>query len=720
MQPFTPEFGQTQVEPGTETVTIGEFDYEAIVEDGRGWVRETTAGGVQNFGIEYALGGKNIFYFLTRLEGGKLQVLPLAYDVRKQEWFNSTGSMVRHSAELEDEALDWRERPLTFNTSCFGCHVSQLSTNYNLEDDTYRTVWAEPGINCETCHGPAGDHVKAFQEAAATGEHPEDLKIILTSAFSTEQTNSMCAPCHAKMDPLTPSFMPGDKFWDHYNLHTLEHADFYADGRDLGENYTMTSWLMSPCVEAGSFDCLHCHTSSGRNRHTGDDADNACLPCHEQHVKDPEKHSHHPASDRSSRCVSCHMPMTEFARMQRHDHSMLAPTPAATIEFESPNACNICHDKESSRWADRWVRKWYERDYQAPVLERARLLDKARRDNWSDLEATLEFLRGEDRNEVVVTSLIRTLHSSDDLSRWPILLELMNHESPLVRSATAAAMADSPDAKAVESLMSATADEFRVVRIEAARALSGYPRELMPQAGRNDFERAYAELENSYRSRPDQWSSHYNLGNLAMDRGQTKQALGYYKHAERLNPANILPLVNSSMAHARIGQNDQAEAKLRKALELDAANAAVHFNLGLILAERGDRKNAKDHLRAALEADQELAPAAYNLGVLMAPENLDEAVDWCGKAWKWRPDDPKYGYTYAFYLLQQGETAQGQKVLRELLKAHPSFATGYALLADSYQRQGQPAKARAVYEGALKSGELPPAARQQFEARLRQ
>jgi len=38
---------------------------------------------------------------------------------------------------------------------------------------------------------------------------------------------------------------------DHYDLAALEHPDFYPDGRDLGENYTYTLWLMSPCVQSG-------------------------------------------------------------------------------------------------------------------------------------------------------------------------------------------------------------------------------------------------------------------------------------------------------------------------------------------------------------------------------------------------------------------------------------------------------------------------------------
>ena len=60
------------------------------------------------------------------------------------------------------------------------------------------------------------------------------------------------------------------------------------------------------------------------------------------------------------------MPETTFARMRRHDHTLLPPAPAATLAFGSPNACNLCHKDQDARWADGWVRKWYPRDYQAP------------------------------------------------------------------------------------------------------------------------------------------------------------------------------------------------------------------------------------------------------------------------------------------------------------------------------------------------------------------
>ena len=150
-----------------------------------------------------------------------------------------------------DAPLDWRHSAFTFNTSCYKCHVSQLSTNYDPATKTYHTAWAEPGINCETCHGPGEEHVRLFR-SLPKGSRPADWKIIRTKEFSAGQINDSCAPCHAKMSPLDEDFRPGDRYFDHFDLVTLEDRDFYPDGRDLGENYTFTSWRMSPCASPAS------------------------------------------------------------------------------------------------------------------------------------------------------------------------------------------------------------------------------------------------------------------------------------------------------------------------------------------------------------------------------------------------------------------------------------------------------------------------------------
>jgi tetratricopeptide (TPR) repeat protein len=717
MQPVTAGLAQADLESQEEAILIGEIAYRAVLDENGGHVLELGPGGEKRYPMVHALGGKNVYYFLTPLERGRLQVLPVAFDLNAREWFDTTASGVRHfpGPEDEDEPLSWRDWPYTFNTGCFSCHVSQLELNYDLATDTYSSAWAEPGINCETCHGPAGEHVRVCQ-AAPPEQPPEDLRIVITKTFTVQQTNDLCAPCHAKMLPLSTSFPPGERYYDHFGLTTLEHEDFYPDGRDLGENYTQTTWLMSPCVAAGELDCVHCHTSSGRYRHA-DDPDQSCLPCHESRVATAAEHTRHPEGSSGSRCISCHMPATWFARMERHDHSMRPPTPATTLAFESPNACNICHTDKDAAWADALVREWRPRDYQAPVLHFAGLIAAARVGDWSRLPEMLDYLGSPDRNEVVAASLIHLLRRCENEAKFAALLMAMGDPSPLVRAAGAEALGDRPALDVVPALLEATRDEYRLVRVRAAAALAGLPPTGLGPRDRESLRQAMAEFEETMKSRPDDAASSYNLGNFYLGRGEPGQAASSYETAVRLQPAMIQPRVNAAHAYLALGRADAAEASLLQAIELAPDDPAAYFNLGLLLGEQGRRRDAIEALRRALKADSELVPAAYNLGVLLAETDLEEAVHWCARAAAGRPGEARYAYTLAFYQKQAGDLAGAIGTLGDLIKRSPGHADAYALLASIYEEAGRVEDARALYLQAAEAPELDDGTRSQFAAR---
>jgi tetratricopeptide (TPR) repeat protein len=719
MQPYTAEFAKKSLTSQTAEVKTGKLSYRAEVSGSTGWVRQRGPGGEKKYRIEYVLGGKNVYYFLSTLEKGRLQTLPVAYDVGKKEWFDTSASGVRHfPGGQAGQRVDWKDPAYTFNTSCYGCHVSQLSTNYDLKADRYSTTWAEPGINCETCHGPSAEHNRVLREAPK-GQKPEDLKIVGWKNFTPEQKNAACSVCHAKMSPVTATFAPGDRFFDHFDLATLEDPDFYPDGRDLGENYTYTSWMLSPCAKGGKLDCVTCHTSSGRYRFKAEEkANEACMPCHENHVKDPTAHTHHQQGSTGNKCISCHMPMTSFARMNRTDHSMLPPTPSATIAYKSPNACNLCHTDKDAVWADKYVREWRARDYQAPVLERAALIDAARKRDWKQLPAMLDTIAGKGRDEIFAASLIRMVQASGDPRVAPALLVAIRDSSPLVRSAAAAALQSVPTKETVQALVEAAGDDYRLVRVRAAASLAGYRDLPLDDARKKSLAAANGEYLASILSRPDQWASHYNLGNYYLDRGDFKQAVASYDTALKLEPRAVLAMVNESMAYARMAENKKADDGLQKALKIDPGNAAANFNMGLLKAEENDPKGAEMHLRAALKADPQMAQAAYNLCVILSGDHLDEALGFCRQAAELRRDVPRYAYTMAFFQQRSGDTAGAIAALVELIARYPAYADAYLLLGGIHEQEGDKVKAGEVYGKGLAAEGVPEITKLQMKARL--
>ena len=160
MQPYTAAFAKARLTPQEGDITIGKRKYRAEVGEGAGCIREIGPDGEHKYPIVHVMGGKNVYYLLTPLDRGRLQVLPLAYDVHKKVWYDMAASGVRHFPDRRDEALDWTDHMFAFNTTCFNCHVTELSTNYNLATDAYHTTWSEPGISCESCHGSAKEHVR--------------------------------------------------------------------------------------------------------------------------------------------------------------------------------------------------------------------------------------------------------------------------------------------------------------------------------------------------------------------------------------------------------------------------------------------------------------------------------------------------------------------------------------------------------------------------------
>jgi tetratricopeptide (TPR) repeat protein len=226
--------------------------------------------------------------------------------------------------------------------------------------------------------------------------------------------------------------------------------------------------------------------------------------------------------------------------------------------------------------------------------------------------------------------------------------------------------------------------------MRAADTLAALPPEMIDEKDRQALGKATAELESSFRARPDDAMSYYNLANLYMDLGDLQKAVEFFETAIKMRSNSILPLVNASLAYARLGDSVKAEAKLKQALAVDPGSAEAHFNMGLLKAEQDDFDGAKGHLRSALKTDPNFPEAAYNLCILVSKDNLDEAVGLCRKAHDLRPRDAKYAYTLAFYLRQKGKLEEAIEILQKVLQQQPNFTDASMLLRDLYEQQKTP------------------------------
>ena len=718
LQPWSADLAAA-LPPQPEAIEADGFMYMTHITPERGWMSDNEG---REYEIEYAMGGKNYYNFLTLMEDGRLQVLPLLYDVQHDKWKNTTRSMLRHFDDgREDAPVSWRDPMLTFNAECFRCHVSQSESNYDPETDSYDTTWEEPGISCEACHGPSSEHVRVCKEAS-DDDPPEDLAIIKWRELTVKQQNDSCAGCHTKGGAITDAFDTGDDYWDHYDLATFEHGDYYASGHDLGENYTMGSWWLSPCATEGNLSCTYCHTSSGRYKFSGENANEACLVCHESRRKDAAEHMHHPGGG-AAECTDCHMAMHSFGGMNQSDHSMRPPLPNLSIAVGSRNACIICHTNQTDEWALEHVRDWHPNFDQdrAFEMERALLVQALRDGDREQLPAALEYMANPRSDPLFATSMIRLLPPSDDPRQHSVLRRLATEaEHPLLRSAAAAALDGDNNPGDRPALFAALSDPARLVRVRAAERLAALPEEDVPEEHRDAYSSAMGEMWNAYNLRLDHWGPHYNTANILMRQERYREAAAKYDRAHVLRPDIAPPLINSAMAFAHLGELEAAEERLLKAIDLPEPSPEAHFNLGLLYAEQQSRDQAETHLRQAFKLQPHNAQAAYNLAVLLSKKNPAAALRWSRKAHETQPHNGRYAYTYAFYQLEANDRAGAIQTLESAISQEPCNADVYRLLASIYMQAGQGAKAAAVYHKAYKNENLPIRIRHDFNMQRRQ
>ena len=271
------------------------------------------------------LGGKNVYYFLTPLERGRLQVLPLGYNVHEKKWFDVPGSGVRHFVDQADAALDWRHSAFTFNTSCHSCHVSQLSRNYDAQTDSYHTTWASRGSTARPATARWPNTSACAAESASPGETPQDLKIISFKNFSKEQLNSSVRPSPREnvagehelrsRRVLLRSFRPG-----HPGKPRLL-SRRPRPGRELHVHF-LASESLRAIRPPGLLAVPHLQRAFQVQRRRFQPR---LAPCHAEKVANLTAHSFHKAGSSGNQCVACHMPTTGFAAMMRTDHSIARP-----------------------------------------------------------------------------------------------------------------------------------------------------------------------------------------------------------------------------------------------------------------------------------------------------------------------------------------------------------------------------------------------------------
>ena len=576
-------------------------DGPLVVAAGGLAMRGSALGTAQDVPLAYALGRNRVEQYVGPLVPGRLQALPLAFDVQRREWFDLFASDPRSPEHWGH----WTNRGMSASAQCLFCHTTGYDKGYRQATDTYESRWAEMGVGCEACHGPGRAHVDV-RHAGRSDRY---------GRFDPDATEAVCGSCHSRRVERA-EWMPGERFLDVFEPELLDTRAHHPDGQVREELYELVAFQTSTMHRQG-VRCTSCHLDTKRPRPQGNAL---CRTCHAAEYE-AERHTRHRAGGAGAACAGCHMPITVYMeRDPRHDHSFQRPDPELTQAIGVPNACNRCHADRDAAWAAAHVRAWYPDD-RVRAERRAVAIAIARgRDGDPDAVPALLALLAGDGDAVRRASAARLLAAFPTTSGvTTTLVRALDDREPLVRAGAAWTLAQrpalAPDVRA--GLERRLDDPVRVVRLHAALGLRHLDAAGLPPATARALAAAGAEWQRSQALGADTPEAHYNLAIFLAARGEVEAAVAAYREALRLWPGSIQARHNLAMLLAQQGRLDEAAAELRALLARDPVPQSA-FALGLVYGQMGRWRDAAQALEQCLREDPAYPRARYNLALALA------------------------------------------------------------------------------------------------------
>ena len=499
--------------------------------------------------------------YLHQTPEGRLVELPVSWYSQEQRWAMAPGyDRPKHAGFTR-----------TVNHKCMFCHnaypaVSPERARQGWDHDVQFPKQLPAGIDCQRCHGPGGQHVRA----AAAAEPTDRVRsaIVNPARLTSERQLDVCMQCHLETTTFRLpescrrfgrgfySYRPGEPLGD-YIVH-FDHAP--GSGHDDKFEIVSAAYRLrqSRCfIKAeGKLTCTTCH-----NPHKGISPATRvahyrarCFQCHSS--KDAGPHRLAAADFSQSDCVHCHMPkrrtedvvhvvMTDHLIQRRMPtRDLLAPLREKTDEEQIYRGEVVLYYPETG--LEGALRKIY--------LGIAQVKEKA------NLKVGVELLK----QALLQTSL--------------------RHAEPYFE------LADAQDALAQK---------------EAAE--KSYLRALA-------LDPAFVQAENK-------------LGNLLAESGRTDKALKHYRRALELDGRFADVHLNLGLALRSLGDLPAAEESFRKAIKADPLYAPGYRDLGSLLLVQGKIDDASSALERSLAIDPADAKTHNNLGLaLLALGKREEGI----------------------------------------------------------------------------------------------
>ena len=606
--------------------------FQNIQKDGAFYQRSWQIGyngkeeNTQELKIDYVMGsGNHVRTYLHRTVRNTLVELPLAWYAEKSvSWAMNPGFDTDHPPIGRKVGYD-----------CMFCHNGYPTIPAGHDDAGAEPVFTAPlpeGIDCQRCHGPGGDHVRAAQVPNAK---PEDLRrsIVNPKRLPPALGMNVCEQCHLettssplpnavrRFDRGPYSYHPGEPL-SAFSL-SFDHAS--DAGRDDKFEIVSSAYRLrkSQCFlgSNGALTCTTCHNPHDVPHGPGaaDHYNSVCRQCHST-----VRAAAHPPGPN---CISCHMPKRraeDVVHAIMTDH-LIQRRPAANLLAEI-----------SERHGD---------EYRGEVVPYG---------DSDELYTAVAQVAQKSNLDAGIPRLVAALAKRQP-SRAEFYLELGD-----------AYCNTSQYQKAVEPYRQAIArrpgSALLLRRLANALKGSGQPQQALDA------------LLRATQSEPSNAEAWYDLGLSQSDAGQKQEALASLRRAIELDPEFAEGYNSLGAVLAETGQMDLAEAAFRAALRVQPSLAVANANLANLLASRNALAEAAWHY----ERSSGKAADQFNYGVTLVRMNhLAEAENHILAALKDDPNLPEAHDVLGGLLENRGRVDAALAEYREAVRLRPNFGKAH-------------------------------------------
>jgi predicted CXXCH cytochrome family protein len=642
------------------------------------WVNLPGADGQSaDFKVAYTFGVSPLQQYLLALPDGRLQALGAAWDVERQQWFH-----LYPQAEHGD-AMHWSGALQNANAMCIECHTTGFERGFDDQTNSFASRWQALGVGCQSCHGPASNHLLWAADPQGVAGSGRGLTVNLKDAGNQAEVET-CARCHSRRATLGGGYHATNRLHDDYQPSPLAAGLYEVDGKIQDEVFEYGSFTQSRMHTAG-VRCSDCHNPhSGELRASGNAV---CTQCHNPsgrasrsdirmgglQARDYQApaHHHHPVDSAGAQCQSCHMPGRYYMGNDlRHDHSFSRPNPAQALELGHGDACLGCHQQDDAGKIVEQFQAWY--GMPAPADGGyARALSAAREGRAGAASALYAQLARTDLPGLRKAALLAELPQYPTPQVGPLLVAALRHPESAVRLAAIDVVAamTSPEQQ-VQALGPLLRDARRAVRLAATWQLAQLPPALLQSLPR--WPAALADYEQAQRAQLDRAEALTNLATLYQLTQRSEQVEPSLRLALQRNPQfHPARLLLAQWLEAQ-GQAEQGIALLRESTVNYPSEASLHHALGLALVRQGQRQDALKALRLAYELASENGDYAYVLAVALHDSGqVEAALALLREQLAQAPANRSLRMALISYLRAAGDVQQAGALFAELASLNP-------------------------------------------------